>query len=325
MGKINWILILQGWAILWVVIGHAPLLPVVTNDSPLAVDLLYKFAYSFHMPLFVFISGYLFWMTRIERYMPYTDMLKEKFIRLGIPYVVFTIVAMVVKDIFATEMVRPAEFTLKEFVQAILYPGNGPLSELWFIATILWFFAMRPLWMVKGAWQYVLLIVLILCNMVPYMQTSNLLCYQNVMEYAIWFYLGVLSRKYNVVDVLSKQSVGIMLLAVVCGLLLDLIPNVETNYAVTIAICSISIVLAHIADRYIPWCLSSMRRYSYQIYLIGLFAQIAVKILYKHSYIPNYAVAYVMCILAGVYIPVLVSKIVEKLNSKILKLCIGLK
>ena len=51
--KINWLLILQGWAMLWVVIGHAPLLPVA-EQQPLYVDILYRFAYSFHMPLFIF-------------------------------------------------------------------------------------------------------------------------------------------------------------------------------------------------------------------------------------------------------------------------------
>lgn len=62
--KINWLLILQGWAMLWVVIGHAFI--GQTGDRPLYVDWLFDFAYSFHMPLFMLVSGWLFFLTRLK-------------------------------------------------------------------------------------------------------------------------------------------------------------------------------------------------------------------------------------------------------------------
>ena len=62
--KINWLLILQGWAMLWVVIGHASLGKV--GEGPEWENALFRFAYSFHMPLFIFVSGYLFNMTRLS-------------------------------------------------------------------------------------------------------------------------------------------------------------------------------------------------------------------------------------------------------------------
>ena len=61
--KINWILILQGWAMLWVVIGHAFL--GKAGKGPEWENMLFHFAYSFHMPLFMLVSGYLFYMTRM--------------------------------------------------------------------------------------------------------------------------------------------------------------------------------------------------------------------------------------------------------------------
>ena len=62
--KINWLLILQGWAMLWVVIGHSPL---NMDSMPKIVELAYNFAYSFHMPLFILVSGYLFQLTRLSK------------------------------------------------------------------------------------------------------------------------------------------------------------------------------------------------------------------------------------------------------------------
>jgi len=61
--KINWLLILQGWAMLWVVIGHAFI--GKHNEGPVWETFLGNIAYSFHMPLFMLVSGWLFYITRL--------------------------------------------------------------------------------------------------------------------------------------------------------------------------------------------------------------------------------------------------------------------
>ena len=61
--KINWLLILQGWAMLWVIIGHSSL--GVAGEGPEWENVLFHFAYSFHMPLFMMVSGWLFYRTRL--------------------------------------------------------------------------------------------------------------------------------------------------------------------------------------------------------------------------------------------------------------------
>ena len=101
---INSILIVQGWAMLWVVIGHAPLDSAAGN--PTIVQWLFDIAYAFHMPLFVFVSGYLFQLTRIAKGYSYKDMMVEKLQRLGIPYVAFTVIAMLCKSIMPEAVKR---------------------------------------------------------------------------------------------------------------------------------------------------------------------------------------------------------------------------
>ena len=49
---------------LWVVIGHAPL--GEPGGGPTWENVLYNFAYSFHMPLFMLVSGWLFYLTRLR-------------------------------------------------------------------------------------------------------------------------------------------------------------------------------------------------------------------------------------------------------------------
>ena len=62
--KINWLLILQAWAMLWVVIGHAFLRK--HGEGPEWETMLGNFAYSFHMLLFMLVSGWLFYLTRLN-------------------------------------------------------------------------------------------------------------------------------------------------------------------------------------------------------------------------------------------------------------------
>lgn len=49
---------------LWVVIGHSFL--GVFEEGPVWENALCNFAYSFHMPLFMLVSGWLFYRTRLE-------------------------------------------------------------------------------------------------------------------------------------------------------------------------------------------------------------------------------------------------------------------
>ncbi|MCB0807227.1 MAG: acyltransferase family protein [Bacteroidales bacterium] len=77
--KIEWIDIAKGIGILLVVYGHC--------QPPLVVN---KFIYAFHMPLFFFISGYLF-SRRKKEFKPF---LNGKIKRLLVPYFVFSILSI---------------------------------------------------------------------------------------------------------------------------------------------------------------------------------------------------------------------------------------
>lgn len=132
--KLTWLLLLQAWAMLWVVIGHAPLTEPTGNvgfDS-IAYTLskwLFSFAYSFHMPLFIMISGYLFYRTRIARRWNYVEMIKEKWLRLGIPYITFITVAIIVKIVYQG-VNRTVDISPIGLISNYLNPFNGALQEI---------------------------------------------------------------------------------------------------------------------------------------------------------------------------------------------------
>lgn len=199
--KINWLLILQGWAMLWVVIGHSPM----TLDAMTWYErVTYVFAYSFHMPLFVTISGYLFYLTRVS---PVKDdgslkwswgaMMKDKLVRLGVPFIVFTVIAMVMKGLFPDDMQRPSDISFISFINAILYPNNGPLRELWFVGVLMWMFALLPLWVLalrKKSYAIIMGVALVVLHFIPV--SIDFLCIGRSTSYAVWFYAGMIACKW---------------------------------------------------------------------------------------------------------------------------------
>ena len=326
--KINSILILQGWAMLWVIIGHAPL--DSASGNPTLVQWLYDIAYSFHMPLFVFVSGYLFHLTRIARNTPYAKMMGEKLTRLGIPYVFFTLVAMAFKTLIPTAVKRQSEISLKEFAYAMICPSDGPLSELWFVMMLLVLFAVYPLWKEHGGKVKAIAIIavlLIVYHIIPDFK-PNILSASSVCHHAIYFALGVFAARYRDAKLFSRKNIMAVVVTLAIAAVSDLIMpwNIKTlQLTMSFSGIILSILIAELCDRYVPRIFASFRNYTYQVFLMGIFFQIAVKYLYRLDIISNYALGYILCILTGIYLPVAIALIAQRINNKYINLCLGLQ
>lgn len=328
--KINWLLILQGWAMLWVVIGHAFIGDYGNQANwPVWERGLMGIAYSFHMPLFMLVSGWLFYRTRLNINKfdnsggGYLYIIKDKSLRILLPGFIFSIVALIVKLVFPGDVSRQASLSLYDILLSYLYPFNNPFRELWFVAALFWMFLLTPLWkfVLQYKWSTLLTFVLLLA-LHFYHPATQLLALDKTCLHALWFFTGIVLSKKDIVDILFNKnplvtlSVGALVYAI--GLI------VVSAFLKTVGGIVFSFGFALIADRYLPKLFFTFRNYTYQIFLIGIFAQMFVKILYHHVTMP-YIAAYILCILMGIYVPVFVSKLVEKINWKPLSLCMGLK
>ncbi len=341
--KINWLLLLQGWTMLWVVLGHSPL--TMDESMPQFAQVIFTIAYSFHMPLFILISGYLFYLTRlysrasqdagINKKWSYKSIILDKLKRLGIPFIVFTILAMAMKVLFPDNMARSTSFSIGEFFHALIYPREGPLMEMWFVAVIMWMFILTPVW----EWSFksvsriiTLSFILLLFNLfTKYLHLGSFLCLNDTAKFGLYFYLGMLACKYSTDNVYKAYRYRILIISALCyiGCLL-------VNFQLGVAISGItfSVCLAFILDKHAPNSFSSFRNYTYQIFLIGIFAQILIKMIYKrvsfmeiaiHNPTLMYVAFFLICLIMGLYVPVIVSKIAEKINWNPILISIGLK
>ena len=134
--KLTQVSFLFVFATLLVVIGHAD----ITLDYR---DLwIYKWVYSFHMPLFFFLSGFLFAYTypankmQGMRFFPF---MRKKVKRLLLPFLFINSVIFVIKSRFvpAELMQNPLTFSFSSWVESMLW---YPIGFMWFLPTLFMIF-----------------------------------------------------------------------------------------------------------------------------------------------------------------------------------------
>lgn len=118
--RVEWIDILKGIGIIYVVIGHA-------NNN----QMLSRYINSFHMPLFFLISGYLFNHSKYENIIIF---IKKKFKTLILPYCIFAIIGMVFQ--FSFREMLEIQFYKRQVLYGIITTNgiwNGPI---WFLVCL---------------------------------------------------------------------------------------------------------------------------------------------------------------------------------------------
>ena len=121
--------------IILVVIGH-----YIPDDSPDWYITMRNVIYSFHMPLFMFVSGYVHWATR--KPVKYKDFVWKKFQRLMIPYFFTSIVVITIKLLTESglSVENPVDFSA--FYKMFYLPVAG--FFLWFVFALFLIFLIIP-------------------------------------------------------------------------------------------------------------------------------------------------------------------------------------
>lgn len=329
--KLTWLLILQGWTMLWVVIGHAPLTPVTiqgSNELDITIHNIAKFlfsiAYSFHMPLFIMISGYLFYRTRITKGWKYLEMVKEKWIRLGIPYIVFITLAILLKICMPGSVDRSVDTNAIGIIMNYLAPFNGALQEMWFVAVIMIYFLLYPIYplLLKSKNSILITIALsIAMFFIPVGTMTDFFAINRAVHFFLFFFIGITISRLKLEQTISSwYAIGISSAIYCISYILKLDPL--TSLCGSLAFWGLAIIVdGHLSNN----IFHSFRNYTYQIFLIGIFAQIAIKIVYgKVQNEGYYLIFWIACILAGIYVPVIIAKIAERTNNSFLKKLLGL-
>ena len=117
--RIAWIDLLKVYAIFLVVIGH--IIQSIYQPANFDDVFLFRLIYSFHMPLFFFISGYLSYKKKVD-----FKWLKKRFVSYMIPFVTWTFILFFITD-------RHKNSDLIQYIFLVIkYPDNS----YWFLWTL---------------------------------------------------------------------------------------------------------------------------------------------------------------------------------------------
>lgn len=228
----------KGIAIITVVLGH-----VVTSyhNSNMMMDdaipnYLCKLVYSFHMPLFFMISGYLVSTKEFDWTICWPSV-RKNLISYGIPYVAFSVFLFVFKQVFSGSVNSAVSFT-----DLLLIPIY-PIGMMWFLYALLFVSVLHILLTCTFADKakrmlFELSISAMVLIVVAYVGKSDLGIYDSA-KYWFWYSVGVyimpfIISRINVFKDNSKIRLLNLLMGVLyCGLVY-IIP--ETKYLLGIII-----------------------------------------------------------------------------------------
>ena len=138
--KNQYITFLQAFGILLVTVGHA-----FPSDGQ--ENILFEWIYSFHMSLWIFISGYLLYYTApktIKNKSPLSNIpicgrhgfFVKKVKRLLVPYIVISTLVFLPKVWLSEYAVKPIELSWSAYINMLLIPSQNVIVYYWFIPTI---------------------------------------------------------------------------------------------------------------------------------------------------------------------------------------------
>lgn len=176
--------LMKGIGIILVYLGHVFNLTILKWDS--LILYLYRTTYSFHMPLFFFISGLL---SSTNKEIDLNKFYKGKIKRLLIPYLFINLVDYIPRTLFP-------KLVNSEFggVKEVLFYGT---KISWFVYTLFIIFMVFPFldkYILKKDKYYLFGVFLIVLNYLKIFENIEIFSLNKVVIYLLYFYIGYISK-----------------------------------------------------------------------------------------------------------------------------------
>ena len=314
--KNSLIYFLQTWGILLVVSGHSE------TEAPQST-LLHMWIYSFHMPLFMFISGYLLrYGCDVRRQTFVQTIYNRKFLikkvkRLLVPYFIISTLAFVPKVLMSQFAIRPTTFSFKEYFSMLIYPWENVIMFFWFLPTLFLIFCILhiggrilqkwniPLW---GCLPVAL--ALHLFNPVLEIKIFNI---SGVVNYLFYFLFGYFVCRYHSFDFITHHPAIVFSSTFALSAALLTLPDFQGRDVLT-AMNGImmSYALGRLYFRYNCTILHHLFGASYTIYLYSWFPQVLAQQVFCALTGAPWWIGGILAFFTGVYIPLLIYRWIMK-------------
>lgn len=179
--------IAKALCIILVAIGH-----YVPDGMPEWYKMLHDWIYKFHMPLFMFASGYIYIAFKKDE--PYGQFVWKKVRRLMVPYFSTSAIVITIKLLTQKGMYMENPVTVMSYLKMVYLPEAGYF--LWFIWALFLMFCVVPLFKNRLA-RTVLFALAVLWYYLQPVGLPEVFCVRQASNMLIWFMLGVMCQDWK--------------------------------------------------------------------------------------------------------------------------------
>ena len=322
-----------------VVLGHST--PTSASNMPITVEHIRTFIYCFHMPLFFFIAGVLLRYTKSESRPPYLKFIGIKAIKFLVPYFVFTFLGIIPKILLAKFTNDEVSFTFQYFFKTIFSPRDNVWGHFWFLPTLLLIYMVSYLILDASrnkAISAVLAIATACLAVFPI--ATDWVCLHDISEMLVFFVLGVVlgdavtgdyKKLFKPVVALLTTAVAIAIYVLFIVFLYD-----KTGYSGIIyqllkliigclMVYTVMTVSVALSDRNVK-VFTLLFGKTFSIYILSWPCQAFAEIAFNRVLHLPWGVTMLGMFTAGLFIPLLVVWIYQKISgkSKIMNCLLGI-
>lgn len=299
--------------VLLVVFGHSyPL----TGEIPKFFDIIRNFIYCFHMPLFVFVSGYLVVKANsVEKYGA-KSYLERRFVKLFVPYLGLSILGYFPKVLVSGFINDEVKFGFWYFIKTLLIPREGVWGHFWFIPMLFAMAVVSVIYMkfLRQNRKLAIFVCILSFGLIYMPDFTEWLGVNDIKDYLFWYLSGVL---FADVDILGKHSSlrsGIVCLLSACVAFTVFGMKAYNAVVAIFMVIGVLMICAHMDLRKIK-ILGMIENYSFSIFLLSWPVQAVVEVVFNRIISLSLPVINVGMFLSGLLIPLVVVYIMGRMKK----------
>ncbi|MES9965459.1 MAG: acyltransferase family protein [Candidatus Sedimenticola sp. 20ELBAFRAG] len=325
----NWVLIAKGIGIVLVVVGH-----FYPKNSPEYWSDIRDIIYTFHMPLFFLLSGFLYSYTKHT----YSVLINGKVKRLIYPFISIAILFFVIKYLSGLFFYLENPVGLESVYALLTNPIDSYMPLLWFVHALFLIFLIYPLTRNLIGNNFIILIIFILINVVF---GNDYIFFGKALANVPFFIIGVILRENTrvrdavITDKWFYVGVPLMIFCFVylaklnmdSGNQIDYIFRLVLGVTGTICIINMSSLIDANNKGIGKLILTEIGIYSMTIYLFHTLFESAVRIGFQQvlgDFQVSFEIVAFTAVIAGIVFPLLLEKIFLRNNMITKKYILGL-
>lgn len=302
---------LKGYACFLVVFGHVIMgVRLAGIDIPRFFEGMEKFIWSFHVALFLFLSGVVYketgeWTSKKTK----PKFILHKLLGLGVPYVVFSVVY-----IFINSMVGQANN--QSSLGDVLNIWREPVAQYWFLYALFFLFCIWTIFSgVLKNWLITLLVVA--TGYILSLLGVSIGSFDVVLYSALAFGVGTFVDFSRLPNLSSVMKGVVVILHVIAGGALVVLGKIEAPFAKEVMVllgiyASIMFISLLRNIKLAAKFFDFMNKYSFQTYLLHTIFTAGIRIVLLRVGVTNWVVHVLLGTVCGIACSVLVAEIAKR-------------